>query len=95
MRINLNCPYSEKDQAKSLGARWDASRKTWYIVDVEDLSPFLKWLPKTKVKKPLQTGGEIKFLCSCATPPWEDCEHTLGEVEEYSLAHLRDIMAQA
>lgn len=44
MRINLNCPFSEKDEAKALGARWDAARKVWYIENVEDLTPFMRWI---------------------------------------------------
>lgn len=44
MRINLSCPYAEKDLAKSLGARWDIARKVWYIVDIEDLTPFMRWI---------------------------------------------------
>ena len=44
MRINLQCPYSEKDAAKSLGARWDAEKKTWYVVDPQDLAPFARWM---------------------------------------------------
>jgi hypothetical protein len=47
MRIDLNCPYAEKDVARRLGARWDAARKVWFIVDVEDLTPFMRWI-KTK-----------------------------------------------
>lgn len=97
MRINLNCPYSEKDQVKALGARWDASRKVWYIVDVENLTPFLRWLPKDRQKKkrPVETGAAFRPLCSCTTPPWEDCEHTQGLLEGEALSHLRDIMAEA
>jgi hypothetical protein len=45
MRINLVTPFAEKDAAKALGARWDAAKKCWYIVDVEDLTPFLRWIP--------------------------------------------------
>lgn len=45
MRINLNTPFAEKDQAKALGARWDVARKTWYIENVEDLTPFKRWIP--------------------------------------------------
>lgn len=45
MRINLITPFAEKDQVKALGARWDSQKKVWYIVDVEDLSPFLRWIP--------------------------------------------------
>ncbi|WP_394755427.1 DUF5710 domain-containing protein [Rhodoferax sp.] len=25
--------------------RWDASKKCWYIADVADLTPFLRWIP--------------------------------------------------
>lgn len=46
MRINLQVTYSEKDQAKALGARWDAGKRAWYIVDPEDLKPFERWLGK-------------------------------------------------
>ena len=45
MRINLATPFAEKEAAKALGARWDATRKVWYVVDVEDLTPFLRWIP--------------------------------------------------
>ena len=45
MRINLVTPFAEKDAAKALGARWDAAKKLWYIVDVADLTPFLRWIP--------------------------------------------------
>lgn len=31
-RIDLRVPYSEKDEAKALGARWDASVKKWYTL---------------------------------------------------------------
>ena len=99
MRINLNCPYSEKDQAKALGARWDASRKTWYIVDVEDLSPFLRWLPEgrepSKPKALLKVGPVFEKWCSCNCPPWEECEHTSFVADKQAVSHLRDIMGQA
>ena len=43
----LDVPFVEKDQAKSLGARWDAVSKRWYIPDTfdGDLNAFAKWLP--------------------------------------------------
>jgi len=44
MRVNLNCPYAEKDAAKRLGARWDADKKVWYVVDPPDLLVFSRWL---------------------------------------------------
>ncbi len=45
MRINLITPFAEKDAVKALGARWDASKKLWYITDVADLTPFARWIP--------------------------------------------------
>ncbi|RFO98547.1 hypothetical protein DIC66_01265 [Rhodoferax lacus] len=45
MRINLKTPFAEKDAVKALGARWDAARKIWYITDVPDLIPFMRWIP--------------------------------------------------
>ena len=45
MRINLVTPFAEKDAVKALGARWDAAKKCWYIVDVADLAPFMRWIP--------------------------------------------------
>lgn len=45
MRTNLKVPFAEKDAAKALGARWDPAKKVWYIVDVEVLTPFQKWIP--------------------------------------------------
>lgn len=45
MRINLVTPFSEKDAVKALGARWDGSKKLWYIADIADLTPFMRWIP--------------------------------------------------
>jgi hypothetical protein len=45
MRINLITPFAEKDAVKALGARWDATKKLWYITNVADLTPFLRWIP--------------------------------------------------
>ncbi|MDN2677946.1 DUF5710 domain-containing protein [Janthinobacterium sp. SUN033] len=44
-RINLNVPFSEKDEAKQLGARWDATLKVWFVPDGVDSSAFGRWLP--------------------------------------------------
>lgn len=44
MRKNLLVPFAEKDEAKKLGARWDAARKVWYVENKEDMSLFVRWL---------------------------------------------------
>ena len=51
MRINLVTPFAEKDAVKALGARWDAAKKVWYITDVADLTPFMRWIPDLEAAK--------------------------------------------
>lgn len=44
MRFDLKVPFAEKDEAKRLGARWDAARKLWYAQD-KDIEAFARWSP--------------------------------------------------
>lgn len=92
MRINLKVPFAQKDAAKELGARWDAVRKIWYVVDPEAIEVFSDWLPEVdtpSTTKPVasakpvsapgvKTGpGAFKPLCACVVLPWEHCPHTV------------------
>ncbi|WP_085639935.1 MULTISPECIES: DUF5710 domain-containing protein [unclassified Pseudomonas] len=45
-RIDLKVPYAEKDQAKLLGARWDAQAKTWFVPEGVSTEAFARWLPR-------------------------------------------------
>lgn len=54
MRIDLTVPFSEKDIAKSRGAKWDMDKKVWYVVDHPRLELFLKWIPE-KLQRPTQS----------------------------------------
>jgi len=45
-RFYLNVPYAEKDEAKALGARWDAAKKKWYAPQGAEPGQFERWLPK-------------------------------------------------
>ena len=45
MKVILDCPYEQRNQAKALGARWDPAIKKWYVMDPPDLAPFASWLP--------------------------------------------------
>lgn len=45
MRLYLNVPYKEKDEAKSLGAKWNAKVKRWYIdKEPAEYIKFSKWI---------------------------------------------------
>lgn len=45
--ISLKVPFSEKDQAKALGARWNAEQKLWYVPQGVESAPFAKWFSDT------------------------------------------------
>ncbi len=44
MALILNVPYSEKDQAKALGAKWNPKLKKWYVERRKDYNKFIKWI---------------------------------------------------
>ncbi|BBL72571.1 DUF5710 domain-containing protein [Methylogaea oryzae] len=60
-KFYLNVPYAEKDQAKALGARWDASRKKWYVPAGVDVSLFQQW-------EPADVAGDGKAQAVTGTP---------------------------
>jgi hypothetical protein len=44
-RVDLRVPITEKEEAKRLGARWDAHRKLWYVPDGVRAEALQKWVP--------------------------------------------------
>lgn len=50
MRVNLEVPYDQRELARRRGARWDTGRKTWFVENVSDLGPFLRWMPRHLTK---------------------------------------------
>jgi len=56
-KIYIDVPYSQKDEAKVAGARWDAAVRSWYFTSEQDALLFSKWF---KVKdKPLAAGDRV------------------------------------
>ncbi|MEH6434267.1 DUF5710 domain-containing protein [Massilia sp. DD77] len=53
----LDVPYADKDGAKALGARWNPTRKRWYVPDGVAVEPFAKWLPKAGAAGAGGAGG--------------------------------------
>ncbi len=39
----LTVPYAEKDEAKALGARWNPTKRRWYVPDGVATEAFAKW----------------------------------------------------
>ncbi len=40
----LEVPFAEKDQAKSLGAKWNPELKKWFIPEGVEKENFAKWI---------------------------------------------------
>ena len=40
----LKVPFAEKEAAKALGAKWDATKKKWYVPHGVDVQLFSRWL---------------------------------------------------
>jgi hypothetical protein len=59
-RIYLACPYSEKDECRRLGGRWDKKEMAWYITEKMDALSFQKWWPeeRTSAKKKYYVNEE-------------------------------------
>lgn len=53
METTLQVPFSEKEEAKRVGARWNATGKVWFAPEGADLSWFMKWLPQVHKNKEL------------------------------------------
>lgn len=73
-KIYLNVPYSEKDEAKSKGARWDPNEKKWFITNTHNQLPFSSWL-ETKVEN--TSGRKLYppiYLVQSFEPCWR-CRH--------------------
>lgn len=49
--IYLQVPYTEKETAKALGAKWDPREKLWYVPQGIELDQFTKWLAEANMGK--------------------------------------------
>ena len=44
MSLIIDVPYAEKDEAKSLGAKWNPNLKKWYVKERKNYYKFEKWI---------------------------------------------------
>lgn len=44
MSLIIDVPYAEKDEAKSLGAKWNPNLKKWYVEERKNYYKFEKWI---------------------------------------------------
>ena len=88
-RVDLVCPYREKDEAKKLGARWDPGAKTWFVPPGKPLAPFTKWLPVSQgvgaaeVVPASAQGGAAPSQITCGDL-WKDLQFLSRSPAEFS-----------
>ncbi len=46
--IDLVVPFSENEQVKNLGAKWNQEKRTWYALKTDDYLRFHRWIRKLK-----------------------------------------------
>ena len=65
----LDVPFSQKDDAKARGARWNPELKKWTCSYRKDYIKFLHWLKEYKHFSPLLSayGGDYEFDIACDT----------------------------
>jgi len=59
----LNVPFAQKDEAKALGARWDAVEKKWFVPADKDIMLFARWQAEARPKStatPAKTSSSPK-----------------------------------
>lgn len=100
----LNVPYAEKDEARALGARWNPSRKSWYVPPGVALEPFEKWLKgagqdakpgrqDAYAAKPVVGANYIELEHDCN--PFEPCPQCSPVLEKSGWTAARAALLQA
>ena len=104
----LNVPYAEKDQARELGARWNPTRKRWYVPDGVALEPFARWLDKggdgastpagasskdARAAKPVTGSRYVEMDHACN--PFEPCERCAPVLAQSGWSAAREDVLKA
>lgn len=58
IQLKLDVPFEEKDSAKTLGAKWSVTERTWYVPHGTDILLFEKWWPVSLVDRVLAWGKQ-------------------------------------
>lgn len=89
--ILLKVPFNEKDQAKALGAKWNAEVKQWYVPQDVDSIPFEKWFTRASTT-PKSTSNDAKYLATEAQPLGDDMDAINAKLRDaYELRSTEEI----
>jgi len=59
----IHCPFEDKEEAKTLGAKWNRNEKWWYAPDEDTYKKLKKWHKKRTIphEKPYQRESSKKL----------------------------------
>ncbi len=77
--MDLNVPFSEKDEAKRLGARWNPQRRIWYVPPGVDPRPFARWRSDGESAKPYRLSSREAYLVTADEQCWR-CKESFQAV---------------
>ena len=60
----LNVPFAQKDAAKALGAKWNPTKKQWYVPANLDIALFAQWQTQSGISKSPATKSKSKSRVS-------------------------------
>lgn len=79
----LNVPYSEKDEAKALGAKWNAAQKKWYVPDSIDVNKFERWMIHSLITMTISKEKEKLQIELVPQNAWYSNLRSILTVEEW------------
>ena len=68
-RTWLDVPYTSRNTAKKLGARWDRDNKRWYAPEGVDLAPLRPFLPEQQQERDMAVGDSASSVERRAEKP--------------------------
>ncbi|WP_313453309.1 DUF5710 domain-containing protein [Brevundimonas sp.] len=68
--VDLSVPFSEKDEAKQLGARWNPERRIWYVPAGVDPGPFARWRGNVADKRLYPLTASEAYLVTASESCW-------------------------
>ena len=90
MSLIIDVPFSEKDEAKSLGAKWTPKLKKWYVEERKNYHKFEKWILGNKENNFNYIDDEIHIV-SHIKPLSKDLLDKLKEKYNYYESYSKTI----
>ena len=94
----LEVPFSEKDEAKKLGARWNPKTKKWYVPTGIGTEEFSRWIPDLSEEPsitliaPIYLLKSFEFCWKCGNATNAYCLASEGMVDDYEEMELSMFM---